>query len=72
MPVLRGLLLIALAGAVLLAQQNTATILGTVVDPSGSSIAGAKVTATGEQTGFTRTAQADATTAAVANIEDAL
>ena len=59
MDFLRGLLLIGFLSAGAYAQQNTATILGTVVDPSGASIAGAKVTATGEQTGSRRTVQSD-------------
>ena len=42
------------------AQQNTATILGTVVDPSGATIAGAKVTATDELTGFKRSVESEA------------
>src|SRR3954453_6116014 len=57
----RLLLLTVFLSAVLFAQQNTATILGTVTDPSGSSIANAKITATGEQTGFARSAETDAT-----------
>jgi len=43
----------------LLAQQNAATILGSVTDPSGGAIAGAKLTALDESTGFTRTAESD-------------
>ena len=39
------------------AQVNTGTILGNVTDPSGAFVAGAKVTATNLDTGFTRTTQ---------------
>jgi Carboxypeptidase regulatory-like domain len=38
----------------LLAQVNTGTILGNVTDPSGAVVANAKITATNEDTGFTR------------------
>jgi outer membrane receptor protein involved in Fe transport len=38
------------------AQVNTGTILGTVTDPSGAVLAHAKVTATNQDTGFTRNA----------------
>src|SRR4051812_43659702 len=41
-------------------QQNTATILGTVTDPSGSAITKAKVTALDELTGLTRSVETDA------------
>ncbi len=44
----------------LLAQQNAANILGTVTDPSGAAIAGVKLTALEEATGFSRAAQSDA------------
>lgn len=54
------LLLAGSASRLIWAQQNTATILGTVTDPSGASLPGAKVTATSEQTGFSRTVEADA------------
>jgi len=56
---LRGILLgfLLLSGSRLFAQQNAATILGTVTDPSGAAIAGVKLTALGESTGFTRSAQ---------------
>src|SRR5687767_12732665 len=37
------------------AQKITATIRGTVTDPSRSAVEGAKVTLKGEETGFTRT-----------------
>lgn len=58
--------LLALAGficcqsSLLHAQQNAATILGSVTDPSGAAIAGAKLTARDESTGFARTAESDA------------
>jgi len=41
----------------LLAQVNTGTILGNVIDPSGAVVANAKITATNEDTGFTRNTQ---------------
>ncbi len=59
MSTFRLLLITAFASAIAFAQQNTATILGTVTDPSGSSIANAKVTATDDQTRFTRTVETD-------------
>src|SRR5258708_7307386 len=39
------------------AQVNSATILGTVTDPTGAAVSGAKVTASNDATGFSRTAQ---------------
>jgi carboxypeptidase family protein/TonB-dependent receptor-like protein len=45
--------------ALCLAQVNTATIYGTVIDPSGASVPAATVTATNEQTGGTRTTTTD-------------
>lgn len=42
-----------------LAQKTTATILGTVTDPSGSAVSGAKVTAKNTATGLERTATTD-------------
>lgn len=39
---------------ILSAQVNTGTILGNVTDPSGAVVANAKITATNEDTGFTR------------------
>ena len=39
------------------AQVNTGTILGTVTDPSGAVVANATITATNEDTGFTRNTQ---------------
>src|SRR6187551_1090239 len=41
------------------AQSVTGTILGTVTDPSGAVVAGAKVTILNEGTGLTRTATSD-------------
>jgi hypothetical protein len=41
------------------AQQNAATIVGTVTDPSGAAVSGAKLTALNDATGFTRTAESD-------------
>jgi protocatechuate 3,4-dioxygenase beta subunit len=38
---------------------NTATLAGTVVDPSGAAVKGAKVTVTNTATGATRTADSD-------------
>src|SRR6266849_150576 len=48
-------LLLSVVGAY--AQVNTATILGTVTDPTGAALADAKVTATNEETGFSRASQ---------------
>ena len=48
------------APALILAQVNTATIYGTVTDPSGAGVGGASVTATNEQTGGAWTTAADA------------
>ena len=54
---LSGLLLFSLCCYLpLQGQQNTATILGTIEDPSGASIADARVTATEESTGLSRSA----------------
>src|SRR5262245_52879134 len=44
------------AVAALFAQSNTATIVGTVTDPSGAVVAGARVTVTNVNTGVARTA----------------
>jgi hypothetical protein len=52
----RSLLLAALLPAMMLAQNTTSALSGTVHDPAGSVIANAKVTLTGEQNGFVRTA----------------
>jgi hypothetical protein len=51
-----GLWLAAILGA----QVNSGTILGTVTDPTGAVVAGARVTALNELTGFSRVATADA------------
>ncbi|HXY40487.1 MAG TPA: carboxypeptidase regulatory-like domain-containing protein [Vicinamibacteria bacterium] len=48
--------LLVLLAVPVLAQQFTATIRGTVTDPTGAVIAAAKVTVKGEATGLTRTA----------------
>jgi hypothetical protein len=45
---------LALLAGPALAQRTTATIRGTVMDPTKAVIAGAKVTVTGEETGYTR------------------
>ncbi|WP_080507693.1 TonB-dependent receptor [Bryobacter aggregatus] len=57
--------LLVLAGlvwdpALLPGQQNAATIVGSVSDASGAAIAGAKLTALDEATGFARSAESDA------------
>lgn len=56
----RGILLgfLLLSQSRLFAQQNAATILGTVTDPSGAAIAGVKLNVIEESTGFSRAAQA--------------
>lgn len=51
--------LIALLPAGLPAQQTTGTIRGTVTDPTGGAIVGAKVTITNNETGVTRSAVTD-------------
>src|SRR5579884_655396 len=51
--------LIALRPAGLPAQQTTGTIRGTVTDPTGGAIVGAKVTITNNETGVTRSAVTD-------------
>ena len=58
---LHGLFLasILLFPATAKAQFTTGTILGTVSDPSGAVIVGARVTATQLDTGFSRTAATD-------------
>ena len=52
--------LICCPSSPLLAQQNAATIIGAVTDPSGAAISGAKISALNESTGFTRSAESDA------------
>jgi hypothetical protein len=47
-------LLLCASALPITAQVNTATILGTVTDPTGAAIASGKVTATNEATGFSR------------------
>lgn len=47
--------------SLLLAQQNTATLLGTVTDQSGAILPGAKVTISDELTGFTRSVETAST-----------
>jgi hypothetical protein len=46
--------------SVLFAQAVTGTLLGTVTDSTGAVVAGAKVTVTNQNTGFTRTVKTDA------------
>src|SRR6266508_6345136 len=48
-------LVVALAAVISHAQVTTASFLGFVTDPGGAAISGAKVTATNEATGLTRT-----------------
>jgi hypothetical protein len=57
--VLLAALLVAAAGALAHAQQTTGTISGRVLDPQGSAMPGATVTARNPQTGFTRAVVAD-------------
>ena len=52
--------LVALIAAPVVAQKITATIRGTVTDPSGGVIGGAKVTVRNEGTGLTRTSETNA------------
>ncbi len=52
--------LILIPDALVRAQQNAATIVGTVTDPTGAAIAGAKLTAKDDSTGFVRAAESDA------------
>ena len=51
--------LVATIAVPVLAQKITATIRGTVTDPSGSVIPGAKVTVKNEDTGLTRVSEAN-------------
>jgi outer membrane receptor protein involved in Fe transport len=46
--------------AIAAAQENTGTILGTVTDPTGASVPNAKVTATNDDTGFSRSTETGA------------
>src|SRR5262245_6505387 len=52
--------LVLLAAAPAFAQKITASIRGTVTDPTGAVVAGAKVTVKNEETGLTRTASTNA------------
>ena len=52
-------LVIALAAVISHAQVTTGSFIGFVTDPGGAAISGAKVTATNEATGLTRTATTD-------------
>ena len=47
--------------AVLLAQQTTATIVGTITDPSNAAVASASVTITNKETGVRRDTKTDGT-----------
>ncbi len=60
MPNLSRFILIAALAVRAFAQSSTANILGNVSDPSGASIAGARLTATQLATGETRTLESDA------------
>jgi hypothetical protein len=53
------LLSMTASAAVLCAQQDTGSIRGTVLDPSGAAVANATVAATQTETGFTREARSD-------------
>jgi hypothetical protein len=55
----RWLFLLPVALATLQAQVNTGTILGTVTDPSGAGVAGARVLASNQLTGFSRQVTTD-------------
>lgn len=57
--VLVSAVVLLLAGAALYAQQETASIRGTVTDPSGASVAKAQVVAIQVETGFIRQAETD-------------
>src|SRR5437868_5109553 len=57
---LRVLLTLLAAAIGIYAQVNTATILGTVTDQTGATLADAKVTAVNEETGFSRAVQSGA------------
>ena len=55
MSLLRCLLMLTVAAAALVAQSGTATINGTVNDPSSAAHVGARVVIRNPDTGFTRT-----------------
>ena len=55
-----GVLTAVLSAGPLCGQVNTATILGTVTDPTGAHVAKARVTVLNEATGFTRGTETDA------------
>ena len=55
-----GLLLLTGAGTTIQAQQDTATIRGTVTDPSGARVVQAEVTAVQVETGLSRRTRSDA------------
>lgn len=55
-----SVLLVAISAALALAQNTAATLTGTVTDPNGAVVPGAKVTITNTETGVAKTAQASA------------
>ncbi|HUI44015.1 MAG TPA: carboxypeptidase-like regulatory domain-containing protein, partial [Terriglobia bacterium] len=57
---LGGLTLMLLASVVLMAQQETGSIRGSVTDPSGASVPNAEVMAEQVETGLTRRTRSDA------------
>ena len=57
---LMGLLLVAIFAASALAQAVSGTILGSVTDPSGAAVTGAKITLSQKATGVSRTITSDA------------
>ncbi len=59
-PLVRNLALLALLSALpILAQFDSATVIGSIIDPSGSAVAGAKVTIENVQTGIRQTGASD-------------